>query len=149
MATESPSTTIRGIIKDVLETEFAGDGLIVLDDRLHPSLGSDGAIAGVSPLNETEVDLQASTLVTRVRVQVYGFWDKQVDNAQTVDPSAIEAWAHRFRVALRAQAQGTTGDFWFLRLVAVDYPPDPTGNITRFEAEVHGWGANSGLVETG
>lgn len=145
----SPSTEIRAIVKATLEAEFAADALVVLDDRLHPSLGSEGPIAGVHPLDEVEIDTNASSMQTRVRVQVYNFWDKQVDNNQTVDPATIESWAHRFRTALRGAGTPGTGDVWFLRLLDISYPPDPTGNITRFEATVAGWGGNSGLVETG
>jgi hypothetical protein len=39
-------------------------------------------------------------------------------------------------------AADSSADLWFLRIVGVEYPDDPTGNKTRLEARLVGQGTN-------
>ena len=42
---------------------------------------------------------------------------------------------------------GTT-TLWYMTVTSVDYPKDPTGNKSRFEATVRAYGQNTALTET-
>lgn len=148
MTVTNPLTTARKQLFNLLRTEFAADGFIVLEDRLHKSLGRDGKTRiGVSPLRERPLRQNIEVLQYQLHVQFYGKWKDEINPAEITDPTIIETYAERFKRALR------TGDpdqdtVWYFILEAIDYPDDPTGNATRFEAEVTAMGTNSALLET-
>lgn len=142
----APETEFRNRIKTILETEFAADGLTVYHDRITSALAAEKTVAGVSPLRTEERDSDANTLETRVAVQVYKRFDPEIDPRQRVDPSIIEGWAERFRQACKSQLTVGNPGAWYFRVVRITYPPDPTGNITRFEAEVLGFGPNTAIL---
>lgn len=139
-------TEFRNRIKTILETEFAADGLVVYHDRITSALAAEKTVAGVSPLRSEERNTDANTLEIRVLVQVYKRFDPQIDPRQRVDPSIIEGWADRFRVACKTQNGINQPGAWYFRVNRITYPPDPTGNITRFEAECLGFGNNSAAL---
>lgn len=145
----APETRVREQVINVLEAEF-GSELDVRDDKIHASLGQQSAVAGVYPSSGEEGIRDVNQQVTYCTVQVFRQWDKKIDPEQTVSPAEIEAYAQRFRKALRASAHPYLGDegLWFYRVTRIDYPPDPSGNITRFVATIKAWSENAGVTET-
>ena len=139
----SAATTVRQQVIDIVEAEFAAEGLTVAHDKLTRAAGKDGATeAAVYPESEYERIGQVVELVVPVVLQIYMAYDAEPDETIAVDPSIIEDYGNRLREAFRTQSSGNTGDMWFLRLQRVDYPDDPTGNKTRLEARIEGRGNN-------
>lgn len=103
-------------------------------DRLHGSLGDEFAIIGVYP--ERTIAEAKNKLVNEINiiVQFFGKYEKKVDRQQSVDPGVIEDQAEVFRQLLAGDPR--SADVWWFELMRLDYPPDPTGNITRFVAYV-------------
>lgn len=79
-----------------------------------------------------------------IRVQVFLQWRRQVSPDYVANPAAIEAIAERFREAFYGATHPYAGSkgVWDLRIIRVDYLPDPTGQITRLEATVVSIGQN-------
>lgn len=145
----APETTARQSLIAVLATEFAAEQFPIKDDRIHQSLGHSGTVIGVSP--ERTISAPDNRYVNQIEilVQFYGKYNKEVDPKQTVSPSTVEGFAERFRSALRTGGvDPNTGLVWYFVLDRIEYPPDPTGNKTRFEAFLVARGNNSALVET-
>jgi hypothetical protein len=143
----SSATEAREHLIRLLKVEYAPERIPVLSDRLHASVGNQGAKIGVSPVRETPWSRSAIALQTSILVQFYDNWDQIIDPTQTVDPAKIENHAERFKRLLRDN-DPQTDHTWYFTLVELSYPPDPTDNITRFEATVTAWGNNPALVET-
>ncbi len=144
-------TAVRTIVRDAIALEFTAEAFPVVHDKLHPALGMpDGLqpIAGVFPLREGPSSGDANVLLMDIGVQVFGGWDARIDPTQQVDPSAIEGWAWRFQRRLRLVNDPGTAGAWFLQLIALEYPDDPTGNKTRFEASIRAYANNPTYVET-
>lgn len=140
-------------IRAAVDTEFAPEGLVCLPDRLHEAITHQAA--GVSVDNE--VVTQAG-IVNRIEIslQVFQAVDLQIDPEQQVDPGNIIGWAHRLMRRFQSphpvsgnmwSTLDTDSAYWF-NLVAISYPLDPTGNKTRFEMDLDGFGDNPSLVET-
>jgi hypothetical protein len=147
MSVTAPETEARAALKAVIDTEFATEGFTAANDRLHGSLGWKGTVIGLSPIQAAPQVQEQAVLRSRIMVQFYGKWDKKIDPTQSVDPVTIETYAERFRNAIRT-GDPDSNSVWFFRLISIQYPPDPTGNITRFEATVEAVGNNSALYET-
>ena len=148
MTVTNGMTTARKAVVNILRTEFAPEGYSVLEDRLHRSLGRDGRTRiGVSPDREQPVRENINAEVFRIAVQFYGNWKDQIKADEVVDPTDIETKAERFKRALRT-GDPDTDSVWYFVLESINYPDDPTGNATRFEAVVNAFGTNSALVET-
>lgn len=139
----APETEARQRVINILTTTFAADGLKVQADRLNGSLGDTGPIAGVSPVRAVPQRNNQLVLEIPLLVQVFGRYNVDIDPRQKVDPAAIEAWAERFRQAVKAQATLNTPECWFISIDSIEYPTDPTGNITRFVAQVTCYGNNT------
>lgn len=143
----SPSTTARAVLRGILETEFALEGYPVSDDRLHASIGREGTKIATSPIREIPLNRQDLALTCEILVQFYGRWKDEINNTTSVNPATIEGYAERFRRAL-LHHDPHTDHVWYFNLTEILYPPDPTDNITRFEAHVTAIGNNSALIET-
>lgn len=129
------ATLLRQRVKEVVEAEFAAEGFIVENDKLGRSAGKDGAArVAVYPGEERQDYQNANVLTVQAILQVYLPYDANPDENIAVDPAIIEGYAARLRDAFREQSTGTGSDFWFLHLILVDYPDDPTGNKSRLEA---------------
>lgn len=149
MTVTSPQTVARLKLMSVLTTEFAVEAFPVKADRLHRSLGRDKTVIGVSPVSEIPLSNNNNVINSLLLVQFYGKWkDDVIDPTMAVDPTTIETYAERFKRALRGNDPAT--DYvWYFKLREIQYPPDPTGNITRFEARVEAFGDNAThLLET-
>lgn len=138
----SPATAARTALIDLLVDEFAADSFAVRSSRLDASLGHDGGVIGVSPLREMPNPSNRWELWTTLQVQFFAPWTPQTDPNEAVDPTPIEAWAWRFRQMIDQYQQTGTSDVWWFQLDTLDYGTDPTGNSTRFTAQVTARGEN-------
>lgn len=150
MTVTAPETELRNRILAALNTEFSSDNITFISDKLHPSLGLNGAVGGVYPGNAEESFSNGLVLSATCYVQLYLPWTAQVDPKMTVDPTAIENMAERVRRTCLADDVAFAGStqLWFYRVTRVEYPPDPTGNISRLQATVLAASQNSALTET-
>jgi hypothetical protein len=143
----APETEARNALIAMLAAEFAAEQFPIKDDKLHRSLGSNGTTLGVYP--DRTVSSARDRLVSEMSlvVQFYGKYDLRVDPQQTVSPSRIEDFADRFRNALRTRnPDPNSPGVWYFTLERIEYPDDPTGNKTRFEAHLTARGNNGALL---
>lgn len=143
----APETTAKQGLMAVLAAAYPNDGFPIKDDHLHESLGHKGTIIGVSvertvtnPANNTVSDIE-------LKVQFYGKYEKKINPEQVVSGTPIETRAEAFRKALRV-GDPNTDAVWYYSLTRVEFPKDPTGNKTRYEAFVTAKGNNTALIET-
>lgn len=146
-----PETLARQALISMLEAEFAAEGYPVKDDKLHGSVGAWGPVIAVYPDRSMTSGANAFVNEMRLVVQFYDAFERKVDPNQEVSPSIIEGYADRFRNALRTRnPDPNVGAAWYFMLDQIVFPPDPTGNITRFEAHLTVRGNNGALItETG
>jgi len=149
MTVTSSSTEARLALKALLEAEFAAEQFPVRNDKLHPAVGGDSKTTlGIYPLRQRPQNNNLLVLHNEVMVQFYGRWKKEIDPETRVDPAWIEEKAERFMRMMKNNADPNTPANWYFTVDSLDYPPDPTGNITRFEARVTCYGNNPALIET-
>jgi len=136
-------------LKTIVDTEFGGDGWTAAHDKLHPSMGSDGRVAGISPISQRPSQRNNSVKETLILVQIYDYWSKTINPYDQVNPLIISNIADRFERALeRWQNTSTkTTDVWYFMVENVDYPEDPTGNKSRIEVTVKVVGDNTALTQ--
>ena len=149
-AVTSPYVEAANALAAIIDAEFTDLAVVTQHDNLHESLGYMGTVAGVAPEYERPQGTDAVVNEIYLKVKFYGMFIKDVDNQQTVDPRVAATWAERFRRAVQAynaSAVGTT-TLWYMAVTSVDYPKDPTGNKSRFEATVRAYGQNTALTET-
>lgn len=146
----SPFETIATAVKIVFDAEFATEGFSMIFDNLHQSLGRYRVDVGIAPDYDAPMSSGAIVQETWVIVKFYDLWTDEISPDTVVNPVRITAFAERFRDALRrAQASDPgTGQVWYFDVRRVSYPDDPTGNKTRFEAQIRAFGNNSNLIET-
>lgn len=112
-------------------------------DKLLRAAGKDGARVAVYQEEAAPNARNRLVLEVPVVLQVYLAFEAEPDENLVVDPRVIAEHAQAFREALRGPAgQATDPSPWFLKLQAVRYPDDPTGNKSRFEALIVGVGEN-------
>lgn len=146
----SPFQTIAEAVIDTFNAEFADEGFVMIPDRLHESLGLKRVDVGIAPVEEYPQASDALVQETWAEVRFYDIWKKEITPNTQVNPYRITGFAERFRDALR-RAQTTdprTGQVWYFDVRRVQYPPDPTGNSSRFHMTIRAFGNNSGLIET-
>lgn len=139
-------------IKPIFDAEFADQGVTLMPDNLHASLGRETIEAGMFPLvNNTRQDRRI-VQESMFQVKYYDLWPEEtgIDPAVACDPRKITALAERFSSALKAAntAHGGTSQLWFFDVERIEFPDDPTGNKTRFVATIRAQGQNPNLVET-
>lgn len=149
-AVTSPYVEAANALAAIIDAEFTDLAVVTQHDNLHESLGYMGTVAGVAPEYERPQGNDAVVNEIYLKVKFYGMFIKDVDNQQTVDPRVAATWAERFRRAVQAHNQAATGTttLWYMSVTSVDYPKDPTGNKSRFEATVRAYGQNTALTET-
>lgn len=146
----SPYQTVAAAIKAAFDAEFAPEGFVMAYDNLHESLGRTRVDVGIAPIEDYPSGNNSLVQETLVEVKFYDLWKQEISPETVVDPARIASFADRFRQALR-RSQVTdpgTGMVWFFDVRRIRYPNDPTGNKSRFVAEVRAFGNNSNLVET-
>lgn len=140
-----PETEARAALFTALQSVFPA--IDIRNDRLHASLGDTAPVIGVYP-DETPANPREKFVnEMRIIVQFFEKYEKIVDRQQTVDPAKIEKSAEEFRKMIKSVDPKTSG-VWYFELTRIQYPPDPTGNITRFVAQVTARGNNTALLET-
>jgi len=144
----SPYSQAADAIKLIIDTEWAVEGWTAIHDNLHPAVGQEGTRIGISPEDETPRPNNMIQNDIAITVKFYRRWDADVDETKKVDPRLISEHAFRFQEALRTATTSSTGAVWYFNLVRLRYPNDPTGNKTRFEADLVAYGNNPALLET-
>jgi hypothetical protein len=142
--------TTATALKQIIDTEFAPEGITAIFDNLHESLGRTRVSVGIAPLEDVPKSDNALVNETWVEVKFYDLWKTEITPETVVNPVKITGYAERFRDACR-RSQATdphTGMVWFFDIRRIQYPNDPTGNKSRFVATIRAFGNNSGLVET-
>lgn len=146
-------TDFRTEIRDLIEVEWPArfDWL----DAEHPGtpgklprlVGYDGEYAGVYPnqQNPRGIDLESTVIV-----QFYLAYNKTkpIDPKWVADPAVIEETVNRFQEIVKDAIGGGTGARWFYNITAIDYPPDPVGQITRADITLAVRGTNPAILET-
>lgn len=150
MTVTAPETALRKRIIEVLNTEFTADAIGFISDKLNSSLGQNGPVGAVYPGPAEEMMNQGMVLIVVSYVQLFHQWSPEVNPNQAVDPTLIETDAERIRRALHTAdvTDPGTEHLWFYRVTKVEYPHDPTGNISRLEATVVASSQNASLTET-
>jgi hypothetical protein len=148
MTVTAPETEARNAIVEILQDEFGDDGFLIRQDRLHASLGHERTVIGVYPLRSQPGPGNYEYQESEIVVQFFGRYKLDIDPEQKVDPTPIETYAERFRRAIQSADFTSSGRVWYFNLLSVEYPPDATGNITRFVATIRAYGNNPAIVET-
>lgn len=145
-----PYEQTAAALKGIIDTEFAPESITAVHDNLHDSLGEKRVSVGLAPLRETPSLGNMVQLETWIEVKFFDLWEKKVDPTQSVNPIKITRYADRFRRAVEADQRTPAGNsvVWYFDVMDVQYPKDPTGNHTRFVAQVRAFGTNDGLNET-
>jgi hypothetical protein len=143
----APETEARNALIAMLAAEFAAEEFPIKDDKLHRSLGSKGTILGVYPERMVASPRDRYVSEMGLVVQFYGKYDLKVDPQQTVSP----ARSRGSRIASATPCEPaiqtpTRAGVWYFTLERVEYPDDPTGNKTRFEAHLTARGNNGALL---
>lgn len=149
MTVTAPETALRERVMEALNTEFEGE-VTFISDKVHDSRGTQGAIGGVYPGPSEEAFSNGLVLSATCFVQLFLPWTADVNPNMTVDPSAIENMAERVRRACQADDAEFEGSaqLWYYRVTRVEFPPDPSGNISRLLATVQATSQNANLIET-
>jgi hypothetical protein len=144
----SPYAQAADALKVIIDAEFAPEAWTAIHDNLHPGVGSNGLRIGIAPEEETA---RAGNMIMNdivITVKFYRRWAEDVDINKKIDPRPTTEYAERFRQALRRASDPRTDSVWYFNLTRIRYPNDPTGNKTRFEADLVAYGSNSALIET-
>lgn len=146
----NPYEVVATALKQIIDTEFAPEGITAIHDNIHESLGEKRVTVGIAPLRDSLADFSNIASNQFVEIRFYDLWDKKVDPAQTVNPMKITMYAERLKQAIRrshASFPGS-GEVWYFDWRGTDYPNDPTGNKTRFHMTVRAFGTNTAINET-
>lgn len=146
--TTAAETQVRSRVKSIFATVFTSEGWTAADDRLTRAAGKDGTQAAVYPEAARERPGNVEILDIPVVLQLYLAYDAVPDENIVVDPGIIEGYADRLRTGFQTQSGANDPDFWYLRLQRIEYPPDPTGNISRLEAYIVGEARNRAGIPT-
>lgn len=144
----SAYSVVAAAVKGVIDAEFAAEGITAIHDRVHASNGWKRPIVGISPESQTPRSGNEFLLDTRVLIQFYNTWDKEIDPEQVVDPRTITDYAHRLMQAIESQQASYAGSsqVWYFKVENVQYPNDATGNKTRFHMTICAYGDNTALL---
>lgn len=139
-----PETLVTQRIRTIFETEFEAEGWTLADDVLPRAAGKDGAtVAAVAPVQAAEKPGAVQQLVIPCTLQLYLAYTAEPDEFIVVDPNVIVGYADRLRRAFQTQSSGNSDDLWYLRLLNIRYPLDPTANKSRLEADIEGAATNT------
>lgn len=146
---DSPFQQVAEAIIEIFNVEFAPEQITMIPDRLHESLGLDRVDVGIAPTEDYPQATDALVQETWVEIRFYDIWKKEISPKAQVSPFKIAAYAERLKNALRdPAATPRTGEVWYFDVRRTAYPPDPTGNTSRFHMTVRAYGNNAALVET-
>lgn len=147
---QDPSVAVCEAVAALVDDEFSVEGWETQHDRFGRSKGMgdphDQAIIGVYPEREFPRPARVIQLQVPVVLQFHLGYDAEPDENIVRDPRIVAAFAGRLRRAFAGQNSDVGDGVWFLQLGDIEYPPDPTGNITRFEARIEGTGSNAAAL---
>jgi hypothetical protein len=137
----SPAENACDAVAALVDAEFTAEGWTTQHDKFGRSKGmelpEDQAAIAVYQESERERQGQVQMLDVSVTLQFHLGYAAEPDETIVRDPRVIAEYADRVRRAFKgAASSGNSADFWYMRLTSVTYPDDPTGNKTRFEADV-------------
>lgn len=138
---------VKSVYASVFATEIANNGWPAspADDKLPRGdlAGQGGKVrAAVYPERAYENPRNVTELICPVILQLYLPYEAEPNEYIVVDPGIVEGYAERLRVAFNDNSSGNLPELWFVRLTAVEYPDDPTGNKSRLEARIEGHAQN-------
>jgi hypothetical protein len=143
----APEILVMEAVAAVVEDTFSAEGYTVEYDRLGRSAGmeiTEGARVAISMDPNQAVEERPGRVIelrTPILLQLYHAYTAEPDETIVVDPRIIAAEGQRLREAFR-DGSGLSDGTWYMRLTAVQYPNDPTGNASRLEARIVGFGEN-------
>lgn len=120
----------------------------VVHDRVHEAVGYKGPRIGIAPIRQPMNSRNKLVQETWIEIRYMGQWNKEITPDQTVDPRIVTEAAEALLNAIRMTDVTASGEMWYFNVEQVEYPPDPTGNHTRFYVTLRAWGNNASLVET-
>lgn len=132
----------------VITTEFAAEGFTTVADHIHESLGHQGTVIGISPESQNPDPKDLLVQETVILIQFYAAYNLKIDPKQQVDPRVVTGYADRFLKALKGYTPVVNDQFWYFYITTLEYPKDPTGNKSRFEARIRAYANNPELMET-
>lgn len=150
----APENDFCDFIQDTIAATYTAESYTAGTDRFGRSKG----------MNEPHGDASISVTVDYAReragkaylldvgltVQFYLGYDAQPDENIVRDATVIQALGARLRDAFGGQGSSVqVGDAWYLRLTGIEYPVDPTGNKTRYEATFVGEATNTAALPSG
>jgi len=143
----APETAARNAVKALIAAVYAAEDWEAGDDKFGRSKGMgephDVASISVTPDSSRERPGKAWLLDINITVQFYLGYDAEPDETIQRDSTIIEGYAARLRDAFAGGgATVDQDDAWYLRLTGIEYPVDPTGNKTRYEAQITAEGLN-------
>lgn len=149
----APETKLRNMLLNLMEEEFAPEGISVRDDKLLDASGEGEAVAGAYPDYSEPWARDAQVQHTVVVVQMHNAYNTDWINTpdERVSPATIESWADRLRRKIKSIdgiPSSANPDGWFFLVERTLYPDDPTGNKTRLNMIVRGYSMNAALAET-
>lgn len=121
-------------------------GVVVKGDKLHGSLGTEDAIIGIYPKRTRPWGRDHNVLDCEVVVQYFNNYNLEVNPNESVDPAIIESKVDVLREKLKERIEPATSNCWYFEITEVNYPDDPTGNKSRFEATVLARGNNTAMI---
>ena len=147
---ETTTTSIEGeaqaVILGMLESIFSEEEFNIAKGRLNRSLGDDGTYIGVSPEGWRHSASTQLYVEVPILVQFYGAYEKVVDRKRVIDSTPVEEYAERFRNGIVGVHDNPhTSKAWYFLVERMSYPPDPLGNLTRWEAQVVARGENTAI----
>lgn len=148
MTVTAPETAALDFIKETLDKEFEADGIVFRPDKIHGSMARNAPRGGIYPEATEEMLNQGLVANTTMKVQLFHRWNPKVDPEQQVDPRLIANDAERIRRSLQAANLEPSAHLWFFRIPKTEFPPDPTGNISRCVVTVLVSSQNAALTET-
>lgn len=148
MTVTAAETAARERLLKILNKEFEADKIVFEDDKIHDSLGQNGAVGGCYPDESGEWFTDGQVLDTTLTVQLFHQWTAKVDPELKVSPKLVEESAERIRRAVKADKEEGTSHLWYYKVINISYPDDPSGNKTRLLATIEAYSQNAALVET-
>jgi hypothetical protein len=143
-----PYAIAASALEQIINAEFEDEATVAEHDRLHEALGQRRRRCGLSPIREFPNARNRVAQETLIEIRYFDLWKKEITPETKIDPRIVTDKAERLRRAINAATINASGEVWFMNVEGTEYPPDPTGNASRFYMTVRAWGNNAGLVET-
>jgi hypothetical protein len=108
----SPYEIVANQLETIINTEFAADGLVAEHDRLHDSIGHEGARICIYPESEKPLTGRMIQEDIECYVKYLGLYDKLIEPEQAVDPRPVTRIAERLRRAIQSNLDSGSPYVW-------------------------------------